>query len=444
MTTTFTSGRASGALPVFGHMWRMVRDPLGFLTSLPPHGDVVEVRIGSQPMHVVCHPELVRDLLARHDVFDKGGPMYERFRQVVGNGLGPCPHRDHRRQRRLVQPAFHRDRLRGYTGVMNHQVAEVTGRWHDGEVIDVGRAMHAIVARAVTATLFSADLSDAVAAKVNRCIDVLMRSAYLGSSMPSWLVDPLLDPFYVRKRAWLQTVLGEVVDQRRKDGLAREDLLSMLLDARDENDDRLTDDEIFDQISTLLIAGTDTTAGALSWAWHLLGSHPDIEIRLHAEVQTVLAGRALADWGDLPRLVTARKIILETLRLYPPIWLLTRVVNEDTRLGGITIPSGAAVAFSPYLLSRHDVFYPDPQRFDPDRWEDSITTARIPHMPFGWGARKCIGDVFSLTEATLALSSIAAGWRLHPLPGTVRPVPRIVLTPRRLRMRISQRGPTRQ
>ncbi|MFF3228815.1 cytochrome P450 [Nocardia suismassiliense] len=440
MTITSTLAKAPGALPLIGHTGQMLRNPLGFMGSLPAHGDIVEIRIGAKPVYVVCHPDLVREMLIHDEVFDKGGAVFELSRQILGNGLGTCPHRDHRRQRRLMQPAFQRGRLPGYTVAMAEQVAGITGRWRDGVVIDVGQVMHAITARAIVSTIFGPGLPDPVITKFLSGVDTINRLAFLSVTLPSWTMD-LLNRRAAKTRAALDAVIGQLVERRRTTDPDREDLLSTLLSARDENDGSLSDIEIGDQIITMIVAGTDTAAAVLSWAWHLLGAHPDIEARLHAEVDAVLAGAATAGWDDLPRLDLTRRVVLETLRLYPPGWISTRTATSRTQLATMRIPSGTTLAYSPYELSRRSDLYPEPQRFDPDRWPRTSTIHQLPHMPFGWGARRCIGDAFATIEATIVLASIAAHWRLLPLCDTVRRAPLFILHPHHLRMRIHQRIP---
>jgi pentalenene oxygenase len=219
----------------------------------------------------------------------------------------------------------------------------------------------------------------------------------------------------------LHALIDGIVGDYRRSGEDRGDLLSALLAARDDEDGgRMSDQEIHDQVMTLLLAGVETTASALTWAWHLLASHPEAEARLHAEVDEVLGGRA-PTYADVPRLAYTQRVFTETLRLYPPAWMFTRMTAEPTELGGHLLPSGTDVLISPYVIHRIPELFASPAAFDPDRWlpERAQDVARGSYLPFGGGSRKCIGDVFGMTEATLALAALASRWRLRPVPGTV-------------------------
>ncbi|MFF5491376.1 cytochrome P450 [Streptomyces virginiae] len=248
---------------------------------------------------------------------------------------------------------------------------------------------------------------------------------------------------YHQARADLPGVFDHIVTDRRGADTDHGDLVSMLLTAHDSDsgpaDQRLTDAEIIDQIITFFLVGTETSATALAWALHLLAQHPEIEKRLHAEVDAVLGGRP-ATHADLPRLELTGRVITETLRLWPPAWFFTRTCTADTRLGRHTVPAGTTLLYSPYLLHRQADLYPDPDRFDPDRWTTG-QPRREAFIPFGAGPRKCIGDRFATIVSTLALATITTRWRLEPLPGTrVRPtVSGPALNPKGLRMRATAR-----
>lgn len=432
-------------MPLLGHTLPWLRDPLRFLASLPARGDLVRIRIGPIRAIVVCAPELVRQVLLNDRVFDKDGPLYDRIREVLGDGLPTCPHSQHRRQRRLVQPAFHPARLPGYARVMTDNIAEVTGSWRDGQVLDVFPEMMTLTARIAVETMFSGELPPAVLGALLDDFDTVLAGIYTRTLTP-----PSLDklPFvgshrYERARLRLQAIIGRVITERRASGADHGDLLSMLLAARDATDGQgLSDTEIMDQAIVFFLAGSETTAITLAWAVHLLARHPEVEHRLHAEVDAVLAGAA-ASVDDLPKLDLTGRVLTETLRMYPPAWILIRTTTTGTRLGGHRIPAGSIIAYSPYLLHHRPDLYPAPDRFDPDRWIDKHTPqpSRETLIPFSGGPRKCIGDTFALTEATLALATLTARWRLRLLSGQhVHPARSTVLRPRGLRMRATARG----
>ncbi|MFF7888157.1 cytochrome P450 [Streptomyces sp. NPDC020794] len=437
---------APGALPLLGHTLPLLRRPLPFLASLPASGDLVTIRFGPQRVYVTCSPELTQQVLLDDRTFDKGGLLFNRIREVLGNGLGTCPHSDHRRQRRLIQPAFHPTRLPRYAEVMSQKIGDVTSSWQEGHPIDVFGDLLQITTRVLFDTMLTgARLTSTALAEMLEDFSTFNAGAYYRMFMPPPL-DRLPTPGnrrYAKASVRLRARLSGIVTDYRTARADHDDLLSVMLAARDPATDdgssgNLSDAELTDQIITFSLAGTETAAVLLSWALHLIAQYPSVEAVLHREVDGVLAGRA-ATFGDLPRLDVTGRIITEILRLYPPVYFLTRITTRTTQLGGYTIPAGATVAYSPYLLHHQPDLYPDPERFDPDRWKTGEgATVRAPRgtlVPFGAGPRKCIGDAFATTEATLALASIVARWRLRPTPDShVRPVCGVTLMPQGLRM----------
>jgi pentalenene oxygenase len=233
----------------------------------------------------------------------------------------------------------------------------------------------------------------------------------------------------------------EIISAYRREGVDHGDLLSMMLAARDEHGDALTDTELRDQVLMFWGGGTETTASLLAWSLHLLAQHPQIARRLQTEVDDVLGGR-VAGHDDVTRLDYTTRVLTETLRLYPPSWILTRALTTETTLAGKTLPTGTILIYSPYLIHRRSDLYPNPNHFDPDRWlpDHTTTLPRGAFIPFGGGTRRCIGDTFAMLEATLALATITTRWHLHPLPGTTtQPRARITLRPHPLRMQLHHR-----
>jgi pentalenene oxygenase len=434
---------APGALPLFGHTLRFLRDPLHFLRSLPAFGDVVTIRLGPVNALVVCTPELTRRVLVDDRTFDKGGFLFDRGREVVGNGLATCPYQEHRRQRRLIQPTFHRANLPAYAREMSAQVRAAADAWQPGRTIDVLAETTMLSLRTATATFFSATPA-AVRESLITDMATVGAEAYRRMLLPpraAAIPTPGKRRFDRARTRFRQTVDCVIADYRA-DNVDRGDLMSMLLAAQDDlagpdAQGYLSDDEVSDQVMTFFFAATETLGASLAWALHLLGRHPRIEERLHAEVDAVLNDR-VATFEDLPRLEVTRNIITETQRLYPPTWLLTRRTTVDTELGGRAVLAGTVVVYSPYLVHHRADLYRDPERFDPDRWvpERAKSIPRDAYLAFGAGARKCIGDSVAMTEATLALATIAARWRLEPAPGRqVKASPSALLNPTGLYMR---------
>jgi cytochrome P450 len=434
-------GMAPGRLPLVGHLPALARRPLEFVASLREHGDLVELRLGPQRAYMVCHPDLVREVLLDSRTYDKGGSFYDAVRRILGNGVIISNWADHRSQRRLVQPAFHPRRLPYYATVMCEEAAALAAAWPPGGVVDVNEATHTVAARVTFRSLFSTDAADDVVREVQQAIIPLGEGVFRRTLDPSGLYERLPLPSnrrFNRLVARLQEIIDELVDDRRRSASDDHgDVLWMLLAARDEDTGRgLTDDEVRDQVMNLLLGGAETAATLLAWTFHLLAGHPEVERRLHEEIDGVLAGRPVG-FDDLPRLPYTRRVLDEALRVYSPVWMLTRMTTVDTVLAGRPIPAGTAVLFSIYALHRDPQVFTEPGRFDPDRWlpEWADTIPRNASASFGGGGRKCIGDDFAMVETMIVLATIAARWRLRAIPGnTTRPRPLATLTPGQLRM----------
>ncbi|WP_055701357.1 MULTISPECIES: pentalenene oxygenase [Streptomyces] len=444
--TTFVAGTAPGAIPVVGHAQQIMRNPVDFMTSLSAHGDLVRIRIGPTTAYVPTHPDLLRHVLTSDRVFDKGGIFYDRARDIAGNGLVTCPFSDHRRQRRLMQPAFTRPRLKRYAAAMHAEIEATASRWHDGMVVDAFPEMYGMALRTVARTLYATPVSPELAAGVERAFDVVLNGLFRQMFLPGFLRGlPLpANLRYRRNLRFLHETTQRLIDDYRADGAEHDDLLAALLASRDEDGGRLGDREIHDQVITVMAAGTETVAGTLTWVFYLLSRHPEIEAALYEEIDGVLGGRAPV-WEDLPNLSLADRIISEALRLHPPAWLFTRLTAEETELAGRRLPQGTTIVFSPAAVSQDREAFDDPTSFDPDRWlPDGVTAkARQAFMPFGTGARKCIGDLYARTEATLGLATILGRWRVTCEPDMdIRPVPlATVYHPRRLRLKLTARAP---
>ncbi|MGP3922961.1 cytochrome P450 [Streptomyces sp. 8N616] len=428
----WTKGTAPGRIPVLAHAIRLRRRPLEFLAALPVHGDLVEVRLGPHRAYMVCRPELVRQVLLDPRTYDKGGPLFDKVRPLVGNGLFTSGWAEHRMQRRLVQPAFRPGRMASYAAVMCEEIDATLGAWQEGRAVELNAALHALTVRVTTRTLFSTTIDSRAVEEVQHCLPVILRGVYKRMVAPIGLLEKLPTPEnrrFDQARARLRAVIEETVQGRRSARADNGDLLSILIGADEESGERFTDEEIHDQVMTLLIAGTETTASVLAWAFHLLGENAEAERQLLGEVDRVLGGR-LPAFPDLPALDYARRVVLETLRLYPPAWLLSRMVTTATVLAGQWLAPGTTVLFSPYVLGRDPRVFADPERFDPDRWlpERASSVPRGAMVAFGAGSRKCVGDAFGLAEATLALAAVGTRWRLRPAYGkAVRPKPEAAL-----------------
>lgn len=444
LTQTYVAGKAPGAAAVVGHAWQMMRRPLQFMSSLGQYGDLVEIRIGTTSAYVPCHPGLLRDVLNNDRVFDKGGAFYDRARDIAGNGLVTCPYHDHRRQRRLMQLAFKRPQLASYAPAMHAEIEATSARWRDGMVVDAFPELFGMALRTVARTLYSIPVSEDMVHRVEKALEEVLSLLFRQMFLPK-AVRRLPIPSNRRYRAnleFLHETVQNLINDYRAGGIQQDDLLSALLSSRDDDGGRLDDEEIHDQVITIMAAGTETVAGTLTWVFHLLSQHPDIEKQLYDELDTVLDGRP-PQWEDLAQLSLTDRIITETLRLYPPAWLFTRRTSEDTDLAGIRLPAGSTIVFSPLAVQRRAEVFPDESKFDPDRWlpERATTQARNSFVAFGTGARKCIGDLYARTECTLALATILSRWRVEVQPGyDIRPVTlATVYHPRKLNLCMKSR-----
>src|SRR6185437_4794450 len=378
-------------------------------------------------------------LLVEDRTFDKGGPLFDRVREVAGgDNLVTCPHSQHRRLRRLCQPSFSSERLAGYGATMSAVAQSTAAGWHAGQVLEVVREMTALVARATVQAMFATSLTPSQFDRFLDDLRVMLDGLIYRVVMPGFAsrIPGTAGYRYDNATARLLLTVAEIIARRRADRADHGDLLYALMSARDDDgadgSRSLSETELAAQVLAFLIAGTETTATTLAWAAYLLAAHPDVEAAVHREVDSVLAGAPPA-YEHLDALGKTRHVISETLRLYPPTWLITRAVTEDTVLGGTRFARGTILAYSPYLIHRRGDLYPNPGLFDPDRWQ-LTRPDRSAFIPFGAGARKCIGDRFSLTQAALAMAAITARWRLAPVSSRpVRPAPRnATVSPRRL------------
>jgi cytochrome P450 len=425
---------------------RFTRDPLEFVTSMAQApGDVVHYRLAFRDVFLLKHPDLVRDVLVtrQHD-FGKGEGL-RWARRFLGDGLLTSEGELHTRQRRLAQPAFHRQRIGSYGAAMVAHAEAARARWRDGEELRLDREMVRLTLAIAGKTLFDAD-TEAQAAEVGTALTDIIRlfprfALPLGGLL---LALPLpANRRYERGRRRLDAIVYGLIEERRRDGRDRGDLLSMLMLARDEDGGPgMGDRQLRDEVMTLLLAGHETTANALTWTFYLLARNPDAEARLFRELEEALGGRRPAV-EDLPRLPYTERVVAEAMRLYPPAWALGRRALRDLELNGVPIPKNALVMSSPYVMQRDARWFPDPLRFDPDRFTPEARAARprFCYFPFGGGARACIGEPFAWMEGVLVLATLAQRWRFPLVPGhPVEPQALITLRPRHgLRVRAERR-----
>ncbi|MET9880830.1 cytochrome P450 [Actinacidiphila glaucinigra] len=417
--------RAPGRLPLLGHAVPLARSPLKFVSSLRDTGDLVRVDIGTMPVFFVNSFGLAHDVMVGKSASFEKGRFFDRLRSLVGNGLATADAHTHRRHRRLMQPMFHRERIAGYAQLMADHAQQITASWRPGTRLEVEQVMGEFVVSTVAASMFSSDIGAPARDCVQRNVPVIIENLLLRTVSPK-LLDHVPIPANRRFDAAtreLHDVLDKVIADARAAGDAyapdAPDVLSTLLDARDADTGQpLSDAEVRDELGTILFAGTEATASTLAWVLHEIARQPDIEARLVAEIGQVV-GDGPISFEHVRQLPLMQRVLDETVRLHG-VTLLMRRATKPVELGGYNLTPGTEVAFSLYALHRDPRAYPDPERFDPDRWlpENSGDRPRSVFLPFGAGNRKCIGDAFAWTAIIIALATILPRWQLRHVPGT--------------------------
>jgi cytochrome P450 len=424
--------------------YALYRDPLTTMQSLAhEYGDVVLLRIGRQPIYILNHPTLVEEAVITnsHQTSKRLGSRL--MRRLLGNSVMSSQDEEHLKQRRMLQPLFHRRHLADFGETMVSCARQVSERWQPGETLDVFEEMTDLAMAVVGKTLFSAEF-DAQAEEIRHALDVFMGRSRVTSLVLGELAEQLPLPTPRRMHNALRrldhSIYSLIAERRRQE--PRGDLLALLLEAEDENG-KLSDTQIRDQAMTIFLAGFETMAVTLTWTWYLLSQHPAIERRFQAEIDQTLAGR-LPTADDLPKLSYTHQLLSEVLRIYPPVWTHGRRLAGAIRLGDWDLPAGAYIIFNTWLLHHDERYYADPERFDPGRWTDEpeVKRPRMSFAPFGAGPRQCIGEGFAWMEGVLLLATLAQSWQLRLAPGhPVEVEPVLTLRPRYgMRMTLSRRA----
>ncbi|MGO9597354.1 MAG: cytochrome P450 [Isosphaeraceae bacterium] len=418
-----------------GNLREFSRDRLGALVRWHrQYGDMVWARFGPRSILFLNHPELVEEVLvAQNRKFIKHSRL-RSWRRAFGRGLLTSEGEFWRAQRRLMQPAFHHDRIVSYADVIVGFTERMLHSWNDGQTRDVQADMMGLTLEIVAKTLFDAEIgsdsADASAAMETLMHTSMKRLARL-ISFPDWVPTPLNLRFEQAARR-LDRIILSIIARRRQSGEDRGDLLSMLLHAQDEESGRrMSDLQLRDEAMTLFMAGHETTANTLAWVWYLLANHPEAEASLHAELDEILPDRP-PTFVDLPRLRITGLIVTEALRLYPTVWMLGRENTEPVELGGYRVPVGTTVFMPQWTIHRDARWFDEPETFRPDRWENGLRERihRYAYFPFGGGPRICIGNSFAMMEASLLLATIARRFRLTlAADADVRPLPSMTLRP---------------
>jgi len=420
---------------LLGNLPGFARDQLGFFDACArDYGDFVPVRLGSRRAVILSHPDQIEEVLVTKNRHFVKHFALRTTRRTLGNGLLTSEGDFWRRQRRLAQPAFHKDRVASHAAVMVELTERMLDGWRDGETRDAQADMMELTLEIVAKTLFGAEIAGETA-EASVAMETVMRcfTARVGKFFR--LPESLPTPTNLRLRraaARLDRIIFGMIASRRASGEDRGDLLSMLLAAQDEDGGGgMSDTQLRDEAMTLFMAGHETTANTLAWAWFLLATHPEAEAKLHEELDRVLGDRP-PTFADLPRLPFAERVITEGLRVYPTVWVVGREAVEPCEIGGRTIKVGTTLFMSQWVVHRDPRFFDDPTAFRPDRWADDLAR-RIPryaYFPFGGGPRICIGNGFAMMESILLLAAIARRYRMALAPDAeIKPLATMTLRP---------------
>ncbi|MFG2812089.1 cytochrome P450 [Streptomyces sp. NPDC048410] len=436
---------APGRLPGLGHAVALMRGPLGFLTSLRTHGDLVRVDLGPMPSLFITSPSLIHTLLTdRKDLLDKGR-FYDKVRPLTGNGVIHAYGDEHRRQQAMIKPSFHRDEITRYVEVMREVTEEKSRSWQAGGRIPVDRVMRDITFNILARTMFGSVVDRAAHEELAAILPTVLEAIMWRTVSPGDLLEKL--PLPMNRRfdtafTQLREAISRVMLAYRQNSVepGEAGMLSMLLAARDPDTGRaMTDEELCNQIVSVTMAGSETAATAMAWLFYELARHPEIEERVREEVADVVGDRdfELADVGNLPY---SRRVLQELMRVRQPILVISRRAVRDFPLGGGHVRAGTELFYSPYAVHRDPDLFPDPLRFDPDRWLDKPAT-QLPkgaYTPFGAGPRHCVGEQFAWAMMHVVLGTTIRRWRLTLPDGVkIKEMPWATVNPNHMPMTVT-------
>jgi cytochrome P450 len=416
------------------------RDAIGLITGIfHTHGDLAYLKMPGRHVYLVNDAEIVKDVLVTNNHKFIKGRALQLFKRLLGNGLLASEGDFHRRQQKLMMPSFRKQQVEQYADVMLTLATRMDDSWHDGATVDMHHEMMKLTLQVAVKSLFNSDIDDDVreiGAALTVGMEMFERTAMpFAEKMEHWPLPS--NRRFAKAKATIHAIIQRIIDEHRHRGEDTGDLLSALLKAQDEDGSHMTDAQLKDEVTTLFVAGHETTAVALFHTWYMLTQHPAVERKLHDELDAVLGGRppTLADYERLPY---TRMVFQEVLRLYPSVWALSREAIADYQIGPYFVPKGSSIAFFPYMLHRNPRYFDQPEKFDPDRWrpEAGEGRPRYAYIPFGGGARSCIGESFAWLEGVLTLAMLSQRWWVRLAPGQkLDTVSLLTLRPRRdLRM----------
>jgi len=426
---------------------KVFRDPINTFARIAREcGDVAYFKVGGKEMFIISNPEYIKEVIINHHQDFVKSESLKIAKPLLGEGLLTSEGDFHHRQRRLVQPAFNHERVNAYAEVMVDRTLTAMGEWRDGETLDVHAEMMRLTLAIVAKTLFGADMDDE-AATVSEALTSALESLHKLKRPGSRVLRRLQisgDKQIERSKETLDGIVYRIIEERQKSGEDKGDLLSMLLRARDKEGDGtgMSELQVRDEAMTLFLAGHETTAKALTWSWYLISENPQVESKFHAEVDALIGGRRPTA-HDFPRLEYTTQIMTEALRLYPPSWTLGVKVTKPFTVAGFTMPVGATLVMSQYLVHHDPRYFAEPEKFIPERWTPEFRKSlpRFAYFPFGGGPRTCIGEPFAWMEGVLVLATIAQQWQMKHVPGhKVELLPRLTLRPKYgMKMTLSRR-----
>ncbi|CAM5377477.1 Cytochrome P450 OS=Streptomyces tendae OX=1932 GN=GUR47_14720 PE=3 SV=1 [Streptomyces tendae] len=413
---------AGGGVPLLGHGWRLARDPLAFMSQLRDHGDIVRIKLGPKTVYAVTDPELTGALALSPD-YHIAGPLWESLEGLLGKeGVATANGPLHRRQRRTIQPAFRLDAIPAYGPIMEEEAHALTERWQPGRTVDATSESFRVAVRVAARCLLRGQYMDERAERLCVALATVFRGMYRRMVVPLGPLYRLPLPAnrqFNNALADLHLLVDEIIAERRASGQKPDDLLTALLEAKDDNGDPIGEQEIHDQVVAILTPGSETIASTIMWLLQALADHPEHADRIRDEVEAVTGGRPVA-FEDVRRLTHTGNVIVEAMRLRPAVWVLTRRAVAESELGGYRIPAGADIIYSPYAIQRDPKSYDDNLEFDPDRWlpERAKNVPKYAMKPFSAGKRKCPSDHFSMAQLTLITAALATRFRFEQVAGS--------------------------
>jgi cytochrome P450 len=420
---------------LIGHLTAFGRDPLGFLEScVRDYGDFVPLQFFGKSVLLTNDVTAIEQVLvSRSKQFRKTlGYRTPFMRRLFGEGLLTSEGEFWMRQRKLSQPAFHRDRIASYAGTIVQFTRDMLAGWRAEETRNVHEEIMKMTTRVVTRTLFDSPVPPEID-EMGEASAVVMRrfsTQWNGFRLVLNLLPTKESRRFKQVMQRLDDYILGLIEERRASGRDHGDLLSMLLISRDEDGSGMNNEQLRDELKTLMVAGLDTTALALSWALYLLALNPSKDSKVYEEIASVGADRPL-EFADLPRLRYTEAVIKETMRVYPPAWIIGREAIENTELGGHQVKRGTSVLVSQWLRHRHPRYFPEPEKFEPERWLQELDLPKMAYFPFGGGPRVCIGSAFAMMEATLGLATVLQKFSMTAPPNyRVTPFPSITLQPK--------------